>query len=289
MFHVILASHNRVAHTSQIISQLVTVFERERVAFSITLFDDRSTDHTKENVVRLYPDAQVLEGDGRAFWARGMATAEQAALSACRCSSRCWLLWLNDDVQIFENSFVDSIKRVTVQDEAIHVGAFKACASGELSYSGYRRYGLHPLSFKYLPPTTEPQAVDSFSGNMVFVPRDIAMAVGGINPEFPHALGDIDYGLRAKDLGIPIFLLPEFQGVCDPNSKSEKPLLAALREYFSIKGSGNLKGQTLFLRRHYRGIAALPIAWSLTMFVVRHFARSIRKFATSVGGSFSGN
>lgn len=40
------------------------------------------------------------------------------------------------------------------------------------------------------------------NGNCVFIPSEIVNAIGNLDPIFSHAMGDIDYGLRAQKKGL---------------------------------------------------------------------------------------
>lgn len=277
MFHIILASHNRVKLTARVIRQLVNVFKRESQDFNITLFDDASTDSTVREVRDIHPEIAIISGDGHQFWSRGMAAAEKHSLENCTCHQNCWIVWVNDDIKIYEEQFAKSLRHVLTHSDAIHVGAFKATSTGQLSYSGYNKAGPHPLAYKYVTPDWDEQPVDTFSGNLVFVPTLIARKIGGINNLFPHALGDVDYGLRAKQVGCQVFLLGNFQGECEPNVIPDTSLRVAIRTYFSVKGAGNIESQLVFFRTHYGGPTMLPICWSFLSFLVREVAKILQR------------
>ena len=58
------------------------------------------------------------------------------------------------------------------------------------------------------------------NGNIVLVPRDVAQVVGNLDPAFEHAMGDTDYALRARRLGIGVWVGPGVHGVCESNSSA---------------------------------------------------------------------
>ncbi len=60
--------------------------------------------------------------------------------------------------------------------------------------------------------------VDTFNGNVVLVGKGTVAAIGLNDPAFFHNMGDIDYGLRARDAGIPVLLLPGTLGECASNA-----------------------------------------------------------------------
>ena len=44
--------------------------------------------------------------------------------------------------------------------------------------------------------------------------------LNGLEPKFTHALADIDLGLRARAMNVPILVLPGYFGTCAKNNRS---------------------------------------------------------------------
>jgi GT2 family glycosyltransferase len=59
------------------------------------------------------------------------------------------------------------------------------------------------------------------NGNCVLVTREAARRTGNFSAEFTHAIGDFDYGLRARAAGCTIWVTPGFVGTCIRDSASE--------------------------------------------------------------------
>ena len=82
--------------------------------------------------------------------------------------------------------------------------------------------------------------VDTFNGNLVFMSINIMKMAGFGN--FSHGYGDIDFGLRAKRMGINPVLVPGLIAVCAPNNHPEPWLnlsqskVERLKALFSVKG-----------------------------------------------------
>ena len=55
-----------------------------------------------------------------------------------------------------------------------------------------------------------------FNGNVVFVPRGVSDKIGLLDKKFSHAMGDFEYGRRARRRGIDCFVTPVI-GQCDRN------------------------------------------------------------------------
>lgn len=259
LIHVIAACHNRRTMTVRALTCCASSADAAGVEVRFFLYDDGSTDGTAEAVQELGLDVDIVRGDGSAFWARGMAEAERAAVSAGAPDS---LLWLNDDVQMD----IDALSRLIEESRefpgAILVGAVRDGLHGGISFSAYRRLGRHPLRLRSVVPGGAPQAVDTMNGNVVLVPSTAAQRIGGIDGGFSHGLADIDYGLRACDAGVPVVLGSGTFGECPPTPDRWYPrdyatVRAAWRGFIGIKGGGHPRSLVRILRRH------APVMWVL--------------------------
>lgn len=198
---------------------------REQIGADVTtttyLVDDGCTDGTGE-AVAFHPNIRVLQGDGNLFWTRGMHLAFERAMQ----DGHDGYLWLNDDVVLDR----DAIARLRecrarlaerAKEPMIVVGSTRDPDSGRMTYGGVvRASALHPLKFARVQPGQVEVEVDTFNGNFVYIPEDTARLVGNLDPGFLHFFGDNDYGLRARALGVRIWLMPGTIGVCRRNAPS---------------------------------------------------------------------
>lgn len=215
----ILTCHNRRPTTLECLrSYFSQSGDDERTAVVV---DDGSGDGTGRAVQEHFPRATVVVGDGTLYWARGMALAEKVAIA----QRPDYMLWLNDDVVLDSDALprLISISR-EVGDDCIIVGALRDPVSCELTYSGVRRCGRHPLRMARVGPVQTPVAVDTFNGNVVLVPVRAARKFGPIDGALVHAAADLDYGLRAADAGVLSLLAPRWVGSCALNTAT-KPWL----------------------------------------------------------------
>lgn len=254
---VLLAAHNRRAMTVQALESLRSA--TAHFDLTVVLLDDASTDGTAEAAFAAWPGAIVVEGDGTCFWNGGMHKAWSRALHL----EVDGYLWLNDDVVLAADAMTRLAQQWHAQGGAvcpfILVGATHDDA-GRLSYGGQRRVSSPvALKFERLPIADKIQPADTFNGNIVIVSRATVERIGINDPGFLHAMGDIDYGLRAKAAGIPILVLPGTLGLCNANVSvryNRGPLRERWRKITSHRGIP-LKSWWLLTRR-YSGIW-LPI------------------------------
>jgi GT2 family glycosyltransferase/glycosyltransferase involved in cell wall biosynthesis len=216
---VLLTCHNRRQHTLACLEGLHRNVI-DGVTVDVHLVDDGSSDGTAEAVAEAYPDVEITIGSGKLFWGGGMRLAFTRAVPA----RPDYLLWLNDDVVPDE----DALKRLLVTHDALWaerqplslvVGATRDPRSGTTTYGGLRRISrFRRMAFAQVEPADEPQPCDTMNGNVVLVHKSIYSLIGNIDSQFTHAMGDIDYGLRARSAGCQVYLAAGHVGVCRENA-----------------------------------------------------------------------
>ena len=209
---VLVASFNRRATTVRGLASLLDQAGPD-VDMRVFLVDDASTDGTADAVRESFGERAVVVNGGELFWAASMALAQQV--------SRAWpsdfQLWFNDDVTLSASAVRELVTTSAGNNNAIVVGAVEDPATGELSYGGLIQVGRHPLRLHHFAPGGQVRRVDTFTGNVVLVPAEAYRVVGQIDGTFAHGYADIDYGLRATQLGIPIVQTAQFVGTCAAN------------------------------------------------------------------------
>lgn len=239
---VLMACYNRRAKTVECLQRLAIAARQAAVEYQLFLFDDGSTDGTTDAVKTLEPDAAILRGDGSYFWNRSMNRAFDAAI---RVGFPAYL-WLNDDTMLQPHAFslLLSARDSVASDDAIVVGAISDPETGKTTYGGARYVSprFRPFLCTVVHPGPEPKDVDVLNGNVVLIPDGIARRLSNLDPVFEHGMGDTDYSMRARKLGIRILLTAGFVGVCSRNSlkgthrDKALPLPQRVRQIFSRKG-----------------------------------------------------
>lgn len=203
---VLLAVHNRCEQTHRCLLQLSKVLLPSDFKLHIYITDDGCTDGTTEMINNLYPNVNLIKGDGNLFWNRGMYVAwDIAALN-----NYDFYLWLNDDTYLYENCINSAIKESEQKEnKAIIVGATTSRDHFQITYGGRLANGKIPF------PNGKTIEVSFFNGNFVLVPKYVYEKIGNLDYTFHHSKGDFDYGMRAVESGIKIYQLGEIIGECD--------------------------------------------------------------------------
>ncbi|MFN8160104.1 MAG: glycosyltransferase [Solirubrobacterales bacterium] len=207
----LLASHNRREKTLECLASYYGQRVGPDIGLGAVLVDGGSADWTADAVRERFPQTEVIRGGEDLYWAGAMALAEQAALGG----NPDYLLWLNDDVVLDPDALSRLLETATgPEGSRIAVGAMRDPDTGELTYSGLRRSGRHPLKLEPIEPRGDAIGVETFNGNAVLVPRGARERIGRVDGGLVHSAADLDYGLRAGEAGVVNALAPGTVGVC---------------------------------------------------------------------------
>lgn len=221
------------------------------VQLTAVLVDDGCDGTGAEVASRWGKNVRVIAGTGDLYWAGGMATAQRAVLAK---NTPDYLLWLNDDVLLEDGALLRLLTAAARDPNAVIVGPVCDPVSGRLNYGGQTRVGPSPTQLRLAALGTS--EVDTMHGNVVLVSRDAYSRLGSIDDRaYRHAYGDIDYGLRAREVGHNIVALPQPIGTCPSNPVNgtwqdrELPPMRRIKLLLDIKVRP-IRDHAAFVRRH---------------------------------------
>jgi GT2 family glycosyltransferase len=185
----------------------------------------------------------VIPGTGFLFWNGGM----RLAFSTAALDDPDYYLLLNDDTFLDPDAFTRLLETAdsvggSGHHEAIAVGSTRDPVTGVPTYGGQNRIARWAPRFALVSPADNPKKCDTMNGNCVLIPRAVARKVGNLSPQFTHAYGDIDYGLRAARAGCYSWIAPGIIGTCVHNSvegsfrDESEPLILRWRKMLGPKG-----------------------------------------------------
>lgn len=208
---VLITCHNRKAKTLACLEALYQNELPEGYSFDVFLVDDGSTDGTGEAVRANYPTVTVIQGNGNLYWNRGMHLAWE---TAAKTKEYDFYLWLNDDTLLKKNALSMLLKG---DRKDITIGTTINEKVNQLTYGGFDKENrlIEPEADKFT-------ICDYFNGNIVLIPRRVFEKVGFNDNRFHHALGDFDYGLRARKAGFELMVAPGILGYCEAHDRAPK-------------------------------------------------------------------
>ncbi|SOD98308.1 glycosyltransferase family 2 protein [Spirosoma fluviale] len=246
---VLLTCHNRKTFTLNCLDALYKCQLPDNIAIQVFLVDDGCTDGTSEAVHEAYEKVNVIQGTGSLYWNRGMHLAWATARVAHDFD---YYLWLNDDTLLSNEGIIELLSVESYANEAVLVcGAVNSSKTGEFTYGG------RSLSDAEVVPNGQLQYCAKINGNVVLVSKQISNAIGLLDPIFPHAIGDYDYGLRAMTYGYKIITTRKYIGVCERNCSLPKwcyskiPFIKRVKALYSPLGNSHPKYFFIFENRHY--------------------------------------
>jgi GT2 family glycosyltransferase len=259
---VLLTCFNRKAKTLRSLKALMaqsgldTLFD-----LKVFLVDDGSKDGTSEAVKHQFPDVNIITGDGNLYWNRGM---HRAWVTAIESDSFDYYLWLNDDTNLKPDAINELLECAKHVDEfTLICGATCSEVSGEFTYGGTTKQG------KPIKPNGSIQTCEIIQGNCVLISQFIYEKIGTLDPVFPHAIGDLDYGLRLVAKGGTICTAKKYIGYCERNDRLPKwcyndtPILERYKTLYSPLGYSHPKYFFIYEQRHFGLFTALKHYFSI--------------------------
>ncbi len=264
----VLTCFNRKALTLACLRALEVAARQAQVHIQAIVVDDASSDGTAAAIRAAHPWVEVVEGSGSLYWNRGMHQGFGRALER----PADYYLWLNDDTELLP----DALQRLLDQHAQLQrtqggpcivVGATADRRSGRVTYGGrVARSRLRRFSYDIVWSDSHPVPCEAIEGNCVLIAREIAQRVGNLDPAFEHAMGDTDYGLRARRLGVRSFVAAGVVGHCSTNPVAGSyfdeslPLRARWRLLRSRKGLP-VRSWLRFTVRHGGPLWPLYFSW----------------------------
>lgn len=247
---VLITCFNRREKTIACLSALYATTIPEGIFFEVYLVNDGSSDGTEQAVCKLFPAVNVIQGNGNLYWNRGMYLAWETAREHADFD---FYLWLNDDVKITKTCIIDLIKDSDQHPKSIICGTLKSAFSNLITYGGRNGKG------KLLLPSGTCRPCSFINGNVVLVPKKIYDKVGMLDPVFPHAIGDFDYGKRVEAKGFNNVISAKYIGFCESNfllpiwCRTEEHFFSRIKSLYSPLGNSHPYYYFIYTWRHFDG------------------------------------
>ena len=219
----LLTCFNRRALTVACVDALHRQRLPEGWTLGVVLVDDGSSDGTAQAVAERFPHVRVIRGDGHLYWNGGMRAAMAAAVNGPTGAPEV-MLWVDDALELADDAIVRLVEagmEVKAQKgrEPIVVGSVYSRRAQKQSYGAVEfPYAIRRVTPRFVYSADRVLPAQSMNGKLVAVFRGAWEAIGELDSSFTHAMGDFDYGLRARRHGVPVVVAPGYVGFCDRNA-----------------------------------------------------------------------
>ncbi|NVK51784.1 MAG: glycosyltransferase family 2 protein [Flavobacteriaceae bacterium] len=250
---ILITCHNRKLKTLACLKRLYKLERPNNLEkFEVYLVDDGSSDGTSEAIKKEFSEVNVIQGNGNLFWNKGMRLAWDTAVNKKEYD---FYLWVNDDVILENDALIELFDCyngaiMTHNQESIVTGAFRNSEfTDKFSYGGR-------IESEDVIPNGKLQQCKYINGNTVLVSKKIYSSLGNLSPDYTHAMGDFDYGLRAIQAGFKNFTTKKYIGICPTNeepqwSNPKVPLKQRLKLFRSPLGL-NFEEYIVFRRKFWK-------------------------------------
>jgi hypothetical protein len=214
----------------------------------------------KENLKELNPEIVVVNNDPKkicldkkdCFFVKIINAEKNLGFSkACnlgfKYSSGKFILFLNPDTTITDNSLKKAINYITETPEvgALGAGITESKTGKPQPWTCGRKTSLLKILFKntFNKPWNKKEAaeVDWVSGTSLLTPAKTFQELGGFDENFFMYFEDQDYCLRVKEAGKKVIFYPDFK-IIHHNGKSWKNKSSQKKSYFN--------SQKIFFKKH---------------------------------------
>lgn len=256
---VLLTCHNRRETTRTCLKRLFEI----RSDLDVFCVDDGSNDGTAQMIANEFPQVELIAGDGNLFWSRGMRLAW---VTARKKKEYDYYFWLNDDLELYANAFDELLEcSRLVKGQAVITGLVEEKTSHKVIYGG------SDAAKRMIAANGELNEVTFLNGNFVIVPRYVFDKIGFLDERFHHDLGDVDYGLTAKEQGMEVYTSRCYIGGTDVALRSKHMrirldnanVFKRFKRLYSPLGSNPFI--TFYFKRKHQGLMN-----ALTFFVYVH-------------------
>ena len=182
--------------------------------FEVIVTDSGSFDGSVEMVLREFPKAKVLDNQKNLGFSKGNNLAIKQAQGR-------YILLLNADTTVRENTFDESVRYMDAHPEAGALGAKVLLPNGELDKAARRKFpnpwnsflrlfGLGKFSdYNITSPIDQEMEVDAIMGAYFLVRKSVIDQVGLLDEQFFMYGEDLDWCWRIKEAGYRIVYYPK--------------------------------------------------------------------------------
>jgi GT2 family glycosyltransferase len=291
--HIVIVNWNTGDYLRECLRSIGAASRSGVMLDRVTVVDNASSDDSAAGLEALPLPLQVIRNRRNVGFA---AACNQGAAG----STADYLVFLNPDTRLFANT-LEEVAQFMGSDRAASIGICGAQIIGEdgrPAISCARFPTLRVLSGKitglnrllprrfpshHLPPaeTAQSRVVDQVIGAFFFVRRDLFVRLGGFDTRYFLYFEEVDFALRARQIGASTYFLKEATVMHAENVSSNKVL--DLRLYHS------LRSRCLYAAEHWaRRETLVLLLLTLTVELVARMATAAADGSTAIRATGDG-
>ncbi len=262
--------HNRIEKTKRFLECLKF---QKAIEFNLIVVNDGSTDESEILIRSEYPNAHIIEGSGKLWWA-GSLSAGVNLVKGFIPAPNDIICFINNDVEFNEYFFKTACDYIeSSPNEYLLVIARLKLDANETTISGSIVADFSKLSFT---PAQESETANCSSTRGLFMSWNSLVRTGGFRPKLlPHYLSDYEFTLRASKRGANIFSPMDVMVQLDEKTSGIRKIEANsrrdfLKQYFSYRHTGNPLHWLVFL-------ILIPNKWTMKN-ILRILFQNMRNF-----------
>ena len=236
---VLLPVHNRKETTLRFIECLKEQFHKN---LTLILIDDGSTDGTSDSVIESYDKTVIIRGNGNLWWA-GALQKGMDWIRNNKVNSDDMVLIMNDDTT-FEPDFISIGIKILLENKR----ALLTATGFNIKTSIPEDVGGYYLNWKNLNfiETFDLEKINCLSTRGLILRASDFLDIGRFHIKLlPHYLSDLEFTMRAQELGYKLIVKSEFKinidfqltGIRELDYKED--YIKFMKNMFSIRNAMN--------------------------------------------------
>jgi GT2 family glycosyltransferase len=257
MLYIIVPVHNRINTTVKFITSLR---KQNYTEYSLVIVNDGSKDNTKQIIEESFPETTVIEGNGNLFWGGGINAGLNYISGFLQPND--FIAFANNDTILFDDTITQLMKYAENEKALFHSLVIKSdqqiISSGAKIVNWPLFITRHPFRGKKLGQINFPEkeVIDLMTARFVVFKATILNSYPSIDiTNFPHYVGDNDFSMSLKKMGIKTYIIPASKCIIDVSTTGDNPhklrtFRSVINSLTSIRSTNNLVYRYRFGKKH---------------------------------------
>lgn len=281
MIYLLVPVFKRLNLTTRLVASLDAYLPEQ---YTLIISDD-DPEYGHLDIYSEEPHVHVVLGNGSLYWGGGINNCIEYLQDNFSVDSADIVAFVNNDVTIDAQTFgqLNAILEKHANQAIVHPVIYDE--KGKRVVAGSQIACWFPFLTRHdtaLVTGENAVQIDLASARFLMMNYQVLQTVGIINPKLPHYGGDNDFVLRAKQLGIPSFIVGSSCCYVDEAETGDKVgnmagIKTLAKSFFNIKSPNSIKYRYRFVNSHMNAIFAAAVVLSMSLkAIAAYFAVKLR-------------